>query len=252
MPQVRASARAVRPGAGLTALALAAGLLAALAAGLGGEATSGTFQPPNRRPANFEQLDGYARGPALSEMVRQERPPTEAKNTALAYGLLGVALGGALGLAGGLAGRSSSASLKAGLIGAILGGAVGALASWPMTLLFYRNLDPESGVLLPLLIRGGIWLPIGAAAGLAFGVGLGGSRSIVAGLLGGLVGAVIGTVAFELISVAGFPLVRLTSPIPGERTPRLLAVFCVAAGTALGTALGSRDVAPKPKPDPLA
>jgi len=226
--------------AGWIAWSLTAGLLAGLVAGVGGEAAFGLFQPPNRRPADFAKLDSYERSSVLSQIIREETPPTEAKNAALTYGLLGLALGGSLGLAGGLARRSPRAGVKAGLIGGMLGGATGAGAAWPMTYLFYHYLDPESGVALPLLIRSGILLPVGAAAGLAFGSGSGGRRSIIRGLLGGIAGAALGTMLFEVFNAAAFPLVRVTSPISGERLPRLLLIFCVTVFTSLGTAVGTQ------------
>jgi hypothetical protein len=93
-------------------------------------------------------------------------------------------------------------------------------------------------MLLGLLIHAGIWLPIGAAAGVAFGVGRGGRRTIVLALLGGLAGAALGTLVFEIVNGLAFPNVRLDKPIPGESHSRILTYFCVAVFTALGAALG--------------
>jgi len=103
---------------------------------------------------------------------------------------------------------------------------------------FFRTVDPESGMLLGLLIHAGIWVPIGGAAGLAFGVGLGGRKWIVLALVGGLAGAALGTMAYEVVNALAFPDVRLDNPIPANRNSRILGAFCVTVLTALGAALG--------------
>jgi hypothetical protein len=232
--------------------ALAAGLAAGLAAAVGGEAAHGRFQPVIKYPANWDQISAFDKPDIVSALMRKETPGAEAKNTAVAYGLLGATLGGALGLAGGLARRSGRAALTATLVGALTGAATGAALSVATTPVFFQRLDPESGMTLGLLIHAGIWVPIGAAAGLAFGVGLGGPRSIALALLGGLAGAVLGTFAYELVNALAFPNARLDRPVPDDWQSRILAVFSVAVFTALGAALGlgerRRKVESPPRP----
>jgi hypothetical protein len=242
------------PGAWLWLWALAAGLVAGLAAGIGGEATQGLFKIHYQRPANWAQLSPFERPDVESALIRKATPPVEEKNTAVVYGLLGGALGGALGLAGGLARRSARAALAAAVLGLVAGAATGAAAGSGMAFVFYQQLDsapkapsgfveadPRPSLLFDLLVHAAIWAPVGAVAGLAFGAGLGGRRSVGQALFGGLAGAVLGTMAFEVASTLAFPLLRVDSPIPGERLPRLLAVFSVAVFTALGAAVGVQE-----------
>jgi hypothetical protein len=226
------------PPALLLLWALAGGLAAGLVAALCGEALYGWFQPVLARPPDWDKISAFDKPDILSGLLRRETPTVEAKNAALAYGLLGATLGAALGLAAGLARRSRTAALTAALVGVVAGAATGAVMSAALIPVFFRALNPESGMLLGLLIHAGIWVPIGAAAGLAFGVGLGGRRSIPLALMGGLAGAALGTLIFEIANGLVFPSVRLDKPIPGEAQSRILSYFCVTVFTALGAALG--------------
>jgi len=218
--------------------ALAAGLVAGLAASVGGEAVFGRFQPVVVRPANWDQISPYEKPDIVSAILRRETPVAESKNAAAAYGLLGAVLGGAMGLAAGLARRSTGAAFSSALAGVFAGGAIGAAMSAAMVPVFFRIVDPDSGLLPPLLVHSGIWAPIGAAAGLAFGLGLGGPRMILLAAIGGLAGAALGTMAYEVVNSLAFPNALQDKPIPGEAPSRILADFCVAIFTALGAALG--------------
>jgi hypothetical protein len=216
-------------------------LLAGLAAWVCGEAAYGLFKPVYQLPANWDRLSAFDKPDVLSTLLRNATPGAEAKNTAVAYGLLGLLLPGLLGLAGGLTRRSPRAALAAMLVGDLAGAGLGIGLSVAMTHLFFHYLDPESGLMLGLLIHAGIWVPIGAAAGLAFGIGLGGRRSVVRALLGGIAGAVLATMAFEVAHAIAFPLARLEAPVPPERLSRLLSMLCVSMFTALGAAVGVRE-----------
>jgi hypothetical protein len=245
------------PAAGLPSLpsrlwlwALAAGLAAGLGAGLGGEALFGRFKPVIVHPANWDQLSAFDKPDVDSALLRKATPGVEVKNAAATYGLLGVLLGGALGLVAGLARGSARSALVATLVGAVAGTAAGAGMSAAMIPIFFRTVDAETGMLLGLLTHAGIWVPIGAAAGLAFGIGLGGPRSIALALLGGLAGAALGTMAYEVINGLVFPNARLDKPIPDESQSRILGAFCVTIFTAAGAALGVGERKPvdrKPK-----
>ena len=71
---------------------------------------------------------------------------------------------------------------------------------------FFRNQDPHSqDLMLPLLTLGSICSAVGAAGGLAFGVGLGGRDRWMKSLLGGLLGAGLGTVVYEVVGALAFP-----------------------------------------------
>jgi hypothetical protein len=230
-----------RPPARLWIWALIAGLAAGSVAGIGGEKAHNLFRPVLKYPDNWAQIGMYDRPDIESGLIRKETPGVEAKNTAIAYGLLGAALGGALGLAGGLSRRSARSGLTAALVGALSGGAIGAIMSAVLIPVFYRMIDPESGMMLGLMVHAGIWVPIGAASGLALGVGLGDRRAIALALLGGLAGAALGTMAFEVVNAIAFPNVRLDKPIPEERSSRILAVLSVAVFTSFGAALGLQE-----------
>jgi hypothetical protein len=223
--------------------ALLAGLGAGLVSWYGGERAFGAFEPVIVHPANWKQINIYERPAIDADLQRKARPVSEAKNAAVAFGLLGAMLGIGLGLAGGWARGSVWGGLAAALVGGGAGASAGAGLSMVLTAVFIGHLDPDptASMLVPMVSRGAIWAAIGAAGGLAFGLGLGTRRAMVRALIGGLAGAVLGTLVFEAAGSAAFPLVRVESPIPGEKAqsmPRLLAHLCVAVFSALGAALG--------------
>ncbi len=220
--------------------ALAAGLIAFLASWLVGEAAHGYFRPTIVHPPGWEDMNPYAKSDYISRETRQKRLPAEMKNTALAFGFLGAALGGSLGLAGGLVRRSPKGGLLGGARGAVIGLAAGAGASALMTSVFFRLLDDQGNLMVPLLTHCVIAATVGAAGGLGFGAGLGDRRCIARAALGGLVGAALGGLVFEMINAVAFPLVRVSEPVPDGRTPRLLLHLCVSMIAAVGIALGAR------------
>ena len=65
-----------------------------------------------------------------------------------------------------------------------------------------------------LLVHGLPWAAVGAAGGLAFGIGLGGRARAVRGLLGGLLGAIAGAFLYEIIGALALPDARSSSPSP--------------------------------------
>ena len=88
-----------------------------------------------------------------------------------------------------------------------------------------------------LRTHGGIWLTIGAAAGLALGIGLGNWARIARALIGGVLGAVVGSVIYEFGGAVLFPLAETFRPMSHETMPRLFAdisvALCIAAGALL-------------------
>ena len=218
--------------------ALAAGLLAGALASAGGEAVYGRFQPVFIPPPGWEKVSQYQRPQVTSAFLTKENPIVEGKNAAAAYGLMGAVLGGALGLAGGLARRTPRTAIIASFVGIVSGAATGAALSIALFPIFFRVVTAESGLLPLLLIHAGVWAPVGAAAGLAFGIGLGGPRSIAFAMIGGLAGAALGTMAFEVANSIVFPSIRLDRPIPSEAPSRIMGHFCITVFASLGAALG--------------
>jgi len=156
------------------------------------------------------------------------------RNGALTFGVLGVCLGGFLGIAGGLARRSTSAAVVAGLAGSSLGLVLAAAASFALLPFFLKTLSaqPDNELILSLIMHGSIWGLTGAAAGLAFSVGLGERKLLGRALAAGFVGAVLGTIAFELIGGGLFPFANTGQPISTTWPTRLMARLLVTVATA--------------------
>jgi hypothetical protein len=233
-PREPASPPAAGPAA-LWSAALAAGLIAAVAAWLIGEAAHEFFQA-----AKVEQIvDGR----------KQESPTFETyndatvKNSLLAFGSLGGLLGMALGAGSGLARRAPLWAVMAAAMGLVLGGLAGAGATAVVlpTALDTRTFD-ENDLIRPFLVHAGMWAPLGAAGGLAFGLGARRRGSgLAAAAIGGAVGALLGTAAYDLIGGVAFPFAKTDTPISQTWPTRLIARLCVALGTAAGAALSIRD-----------
>jgi hypothetical protein len=218
---------------GLT-LALAAGLAAGLVAWVEGEAVFGYFVAP---------LSPVSVGPmVLMQATTPAVNAADVKNATLAFAILGSSLGLLLGVAGGLVRRDPRRCSLAGVVGWVLGGLVGALASMPFLALFYRqNVADPNDFLLPLLMHAGIWCPIGAVGGLAFGLGSGGGPRLLNAAIGGFLGAAIATILFEIIGIGVFPDDRSTDPLANTWVLRLLARLLVAVFAALGAAIAARE-----------
>jgi len=163
----------------------------------------------------------------------------EARNAALTFGVFGACLGGFLGIAGGLARRSASAMVVAGLLGSILGLALGAGVSCALLPFFLKTQPayPEYELIISMIMHGSIWGLTGAAAGLAFAVGLGERRLHARALAAGFVGAVLGAIAFELIGAGFFPLASTGQPISTTWPTRLIARLVVTVTTAAAVVL---------------
>jgi hypothetical protein len=214
-------------------LAALGGLLAGLASFGIGEAVYQMI--PARSVPQRDRLTGQ-------EIVRpsfETMNIAEAQNAALAFGALGLCLGGLLGIAGGLARRSASTAVTAALLGAVLGMTLGVGVSRVLVPLSLQAQfkNPESDVLISLVIHGLIWGLVGASAGLAFVVGLGERRLIGRALTAGLAGAVLGAVAFDLIGAAFFSSAATVAPISQSWPTRLMAELMASIGTAAALVL---------------
>jgi hypothetical protein len=216
----------------LWAYGLTAGLLAGLASILVGESVLDWFNP-NIAPASI-------RAPADERGGRSARiHAAEINRVALATGILGAFEGLSLGLAGGLARRSARAAMTAAAGGLVVGACVAVGA--PLCILPYyinnRNFFGES-FLAPLLLHAALYVPIGAAGGLALGLGLASPRRITSLAAGGLIGAALGTLVNDFATVVLFPLSSPSLPLADTPSGRvasrlfvavLIAVFVVAA-----------------------
>ncbi len=149
------------------------------------------------------------------------------------------------GVAGGLSRRSAGGALAGGAAGLALGSAAGALPSFAIMPWQWEHRLDDPGTLdlmTPLLVHCGLWVGLGCAAGLAYGLGRNGARPapLFAAALGGLVGAAVGAAVYEVVGASLFPLARTSFPISESAATRLLAQLCVAGFTALGAALSLR------------
>jgi hypothetical protein len=160
---------------------------------------------------------------------------------ALTHGGLGLLLGLSLGAAGGLVRRSTRAAIAAGVVGLVLGGAAGAATTMLVVPSYHANRadlsDEERNSDLGLALRthGAIDLAIGAAAGFALGLGLGGGAARVArATFGGILGAGLAAVIYEFAGALLFPVAETFQPVAKYPEPRLMAhlttAFWVSAG----------------------
>ena len=137
----------------------------------------------------------------------------------------------------------------AGLLGSILGLAAGASFAELPFFLKTQPSHPEYDLLISMIMHTSIWGLTGAAAGLAFAVGLGERRLLGRALAAGFVGAVFGAIAFELIGAGLFPFASTGQPISTTWQTRLMARLMVTVATAAVIILllpGSRpDKAPR-------
>jgi hypothetical protein len=212
----------------LVGMALAAGLLAGVAAWLAGEAILEAYRtvlsPKVRREADAEAVRQFARAHL-----------TSASTT---FAALGAILGLSLGLAGGLARRSASAGARAAILGSVVGSMAGVSISLLVLPNFFKNQDPQSqDLVLPLLTIGSICSAVGAAGGLAFGIGLGGRDRWMKSLVGGLIGAGLGAVVYEVVGAMAFPADKTDRAISITPVTRAMLHVLVATLAAVGSAL---------------
>lgn len=227
-------------GAGLLLSALGIGLVVGIVSWLIGEAAENAFSPrtiagrlPNGIPTRI--------------ITDSARSVATIRNVTLSSGLFGALLGSALGLAGAVARRDREAARRAGLNGLAAGALAGAGPTLLLVTLYYRSFEryAPDGLTEPLLMHAGIWGAIGAAGGLAFGLGTGGRGQGLRGLVGGLVGAVLGAAIYEVVGAMFFPLSRTFQPSASEWPPRLMARLLVATLAAAGAALAVADLGRK-------
>jgi hypothetical protein len=176
------------------------------------------------------------------------------RSASIAYGSLGLALGLALGAVGGLTRRNARAALAAGLTGVVLGGAAGAGATALLVPSYHAarkaasDDDVTSDLALALRTHAGIWAAVGASAGLAFGLGLGGGGRMARAAVGALLGAGLAAVFYEFVGALAFPLAQTFRPVAESFAPRLLAHLSVAVGAAAGALLAVQHLHARREP----
>jgi hypothetical protein len=219
----------------LVAMALVAGLLAGVAAWLVSETILEAYReilaPKVQRGADANVVRRFARAQLESALGT--------------FTALGAILGLGMGLAGGLARRSPAGGAKAALVGCVVGSAAGAIISLIVLPLFFKTHDPQSQDLtLPLLTLGSICSAVGAAGGLAFGIGLGRQERWLKSLVGGLVGGTLAAVVYEVVGAIAFATDRTELPISQTHVTRAMLHVLIGTlagvGAALGLSLSSR------------
>jgi outer membrane lipoprotein SlyB len=227
-----ATSRPLLPVLRVWALALTAGLIAGFASWLIGEAFHGRFAPPDARTGRR----------LTSDQLMSRRTSTDAAQVleaTVAFGSLGAVLGLALGLAGGCAGGSARAAVIAAIAGSILGATVGAIMPRLLLPIYFRLHDRDrDDLLLSILIQSGNWSVIGAAAGAAFGIGLGDRSRVLRAVLGGLLGAIAGVLVYEVVGGVAFPLDGTADPLSATWGTRLFARLAVTIFASAGAAIG--------------
>ncbi len=212
--------------------ALLAGLLAGLAT-WGVDEVGLLRVAPQRRAVN-------TMGTIVSAETTETRSAALLRTAALTYGFLGAAVGVALGVAGGLrVGPVRLASAVAA--GLLLGALAGGILPFAVIPLYVRAVEGAVEELVPsILMHWGLWTLIGAAGGLALGVGLGGRARAIAALCGGALGAIVGTVLYDLIGALALPLDETGQPFSATRLSHLLCFVLVATSAAVGAGLLAR------------
>jgi hypothetical protein len=217
------------------ALIAAAGLLAGLTAFGLGELVYGRFVP--------ELVAQNLGGNQVMRPTLETLAASDARNSAMAFGVLGCVLGLFLGMAGGLERGSIGSAAKAGCVGLVLGATVGAVLPLVLIVPYERMLAQRTAddLFLSLGLHATLWGPLGAVGGLAFGIGRGrwGQKALRL-MIGGLAGAIVGTIVYDAIGGTVSPLAGTGDAIAVTWPTRLLARLFVAIGAAAAIALTSR------------
>ena len=212
--------------------ALMAGIAAGLIAWGTGEILRLSFAPPAHLVGALER----------SVELLREQNKADLGNAMVAFGLLGSATGMALGIAGGLSRRSIRASAIAGGVGLLAGVATGVGSTRLVAPILARNpVLVSENVLAAILFNGIVWSAVGSAGGLAFAIGRGDRRGMMArSLFGAVTGAILGVVLFNFLGAIAFPLARTDRLIPLTTESRFLARMMAGVLVGLGVALAVR------------
>ena len=164
------------------------------------------------------------------------------KNSVRMFGAFGALVGFMLGLAGGWLRGNARAAWAAAVVGLIAGGVTGA-AGPPLIVRGFHQWQSQGAddLIISMVMHSGLLALSGAAAGLAFALGLGNKRRLVHAALGGAIGAVIGAVAYDLIGAFALPFANTADPIAATAAARFLEVIVPAIAIAAGAASGARE-----------
>ena len=168
----------VSRGLPLWLLTLGAGLLSGLVGWGTGEAIDSRILMEDEiiYPPNYNSIGGYQKQSVTAEIKGAATRVVDKKRAAVALGLMGLALGVTLGLSGGLSKGTPRTAMTGAAIGGLAAAAAGGILSWIAIPIFFRFFDPESGFLILFLTHAEIFAGIGAASGMALGIGLGDRR----------------------------------------------------------------------------
>jgi hypothetical protein len=156
------------------------------------------------------------------------------RNGITGYAILGGILSLGLGVTAGLLNgrRSIARAFLAGLTGVMLGACGGAASSYVLIPIFFGNLE-NADLTRSMLIHLGIWTAVGAASGLAFGIGSGSRGVLSRSLVGGITGAALATLLFDFTG-AFFPLAHTERPLAEEAGTRLAVSMLLGLSVAGG------------------
>jgi hypothetical protein len=205
------------------ALALAAGLAVGVIAWALGEAALIPDSGLARRQVARGNIDPLASAVGL-------------RNAVVSFGTLGAAMGLGLGVAGGLIRRSVVRAVLAGATGLILGGLTGVGMARLLVPVYYENLSAND-LTYPLIVHGGTWGPVGAAAGLAFALGLGGWGRMLRAAVGGACAALLAAAVYEIAGGILVPGAMTNLPVSAIWQTRLAAQLLVTLLVAAGVVL---------------
>lgn len=162
-------------------------------------------------------------------------------NASLVHAGLSIPMALAMTIAGLLCARGSrtpQARLVVALLAAVILGALPAFLAIP---LHASAADQDPGSLdltMPLLTHLLLWVPIGAAGGLAFGLARYDSpKQVPQTILAGALGAALGTTVYEFAGAVLLPTDKTVMPLAATAKARLWAMVCVAVGTGVGLAV---------------
>jgi hypothetical protein len=168
------------------------------------------------------------------------------RDAIVSFGIQGALLGLGLGATGGLIGRSGRRAVLAGGAGLILGGLAGAGTARWLVPIYFDNLNAND-LTYSMEVNGGIWGAVGAAAGLAFALGLGGSGRLLLMAVAGFGGGLIAMTLFVFGGSIFLPRALADRPVsltPESRlAARLLLTLLVAAGAVLAEVSGRKKPA---------
>jgi hypothetical protein len=226
-------------------IVLSTAVVAGLISWLGGEAAYGLFKP---RLFVVHLLDGST---SLQPSIPSLRA-ADVKNTALALGILGAVTALAMSFAGGLVTGSPARGVMVGLGTLAVGALVSVLATFALFPLLHRQPVPDpNDMLTPVLVQAGIWMIVGAMAGISFAIGMRRDRHLAAATVAACLAALLATVVYHLLIGGLLTDLGPTMLIPGTSGLRLIAVLTatilIAAGAARG-ALGDLGRSKSPTP----